>query len=358
MLAVVMSKVERHSKALHLQALAAMSRGAETTVRPLWADGAVRSGGGESNHSRASTRASSRDSMELEPSQEQQVRESRERRPSSGSSVGLVGVGSSSGGISSQARSEHRRHTNNQSSMWDECKRLRRLKHPNIMSVQDVVEAQLSRPLTGPRSLNLRRAILGGGGRIPLPRSQVLFWQIASGVAYCHEQRIAHRNLKPESIILSDDDQVKLANFSLAKQINSPCGDMCGTMPFVAPEILAGRRYDTAAADVWSIGVVLLEMLCGINKLPNLLNWGSLVRPSPERGQELEALLQRPAALLDSIERDLGILDQGLRDHITGLLTLSPEDRMTSAGARDSAWSSAGAARSPVLPQAGGAGGL
>lgn len=272
--------------------------------------------------------------QELKPSKEQETKEK-----STASSTHPSSPSSSSGGGG-----------NNKGTMWDECKLLRRLRHPNVVCVQDVVDAQLTRPLKGSGARNLRRAIVGAGGFFTMQRAQVIFWQIASGLAYCHEMKIAHRNLKPESIMVSDSeaaDAVKLANFSLAIPLRStPCKDKCGTMPFVAPEILAGKRYDASASDVWSMGVVLLEMICGINKVPRMLNWGGTNSPSGERAKDLESFFQSPGALLESVEADLGSLSEGLGELLAGLLGLAPDQRWTAERARDCLWSSRGEASS------------
>lgn len=189
---------------------------------------------------------------------------------------------------------------------------------------------------------------------MPIARAQVIFWQMSSAIAYCHEHRVAHRNLKPESIITSAwlDDVVKVSNFSRASRITGYCGDKCGTMPFVAPEVLAGRRYDPTAADVWSMGIVLLEMLCGINKIGVMLGWGTETRPSDERGTALEEFFQEPDAMLESVEADLGELADGLDEHLSSMLRPAPQERWTSDRVRDSLWSSAGAARSPLVHDA------
>jgi len=261
-----------------------------------------------------------------------------------------------SGDVKNEAKQEQRRHSSSQASMWDECRLLRRLRHPNIVCVQDVVDAQLSRPLksAGGSAPNLRRAISGAGGRLSQQRAQVILWQLSSGVAYIHDQRVAHRNLKPENIMVDEDDAVKLANFKLAVKLGNPCRDKCGTMPFVAPEVLAGRRYDASASDVWAVGVVLAEMLCGINKVPSMLQWGNTSSPSSERARDLEAYFRDPKQMLVSLEADLGSLDNGLDELFPGLLTVAPEERWSAARARDCRWASSAASRSPCKAQAAG----
>eukprot|EP00446_Apocalathium_sp_SHHI-4_P068653 CAMPEP_0177537258 /NCGR_PEP_ID=MMETSP0369-20130122/57676_1 /TAXON_ID=447022 ORGANISM="Scrippsiella hangoei-like, Strain SHHI-4" /NCGR_SAMPLE_ID=MMETSP0369 /ASSEMBLY_ACC=CAM_ASM_000364 /LENGTH=388 /DNA_ID=CAMNT_0019019847 /DNA_START=27 /DNA_END=1189 /DNA_ORIENTATION=+ len=322
----------------------------------------------------SSPSCSFRECVELEPSEEQRAKESHVRDSegprrktvegvslsgisSATTSVGspvppgvaIMGTSSSSsygsGRVKSEAKQILSRHTSSQARMWDECRLLRRLRHPNVVCVQDVVDIQLSRPLKGSSGPNLRRTISRAGGRLSLQQAQVIFVQLCAGLAYIHDQRIAHRNLKPEAIMVSDADQVKVSNFSLAVKI-CQCRDKCGTMPFVAPEVLAGKPYDPSCADVWSAGVVLTEMLCGINKVPRMLQWGNTSSRSSERAYDLEEFFRKPDSLLLSCQADLGRLVNGLDLLLAGLLTVAPEERWSAAQSRDAHWTSMGALQS------------
>ena len=103
----------------------------------------------------------------------------------------------------------------------------------------------------------------------------------ALGLRHCHANGVAHRDLKPENILVvgqpgdwslleSDDDPckrgvVKLCDFGLCADVSSGenLTDFVGSPCFFAPEILLDRSYDGRAADVWSLGCVMLEMLLG-----------------------------------------------------------------------------------------------
>lgn len=88
--------------------------------------------------------------------------------------------------------------------------------------------------------------------------------EIVSAVSHLHANGIMHRDLKPENILLDADGHVMLTDFGLAKQFDESTrsNSMCGTVEYMAPEIVLGKGHDKAA-DWWSIGILLFEMLTG-----------------------------------------------------------------------------------------------
>ncbi|KAJ4793192.1 Protein kinase family protein [Rhynchospora pubera] len=88
--------------------------------------------------------------------------------------------------------------------------------------------------------------------------------EIISAVSHLHINNIMHRDLKPENILLDVDGHAMLTDFGLAKEFeeNTRTNSMCGTVEYMAPEIIQGRGHDKAA-DWWSAGILLFEMLTG-----------------------------------------------------------------------------------------------
>lgn len=102
-------------------------------------------------------------------------------------------------------------------------------------------------------------------------RVRELFRQVLAAVEFCHRRHVVHRDLKPENILLDDGGTIKVADFGLStivKPFEPGKGLSCGTPAFMAPELFtAGKMEDTGpAVDVWSMGVILYEMIMG--KLP------------------------------------------------------------------------------------------
>jgi serine/threonine protein kinase len=91
---------------------------------------------------------------------------------------------------------------------------------------------------------------------------------LLEAVAYLHDLGIVHRDLKPENILCGEElEDLKIADFGLSKMIlpKETMDSACGTLSYVAPEVLTMQGYGKEA-DLWSVGVILFLLLCG--KLP------------------------------------------------------------------------------------------
>ena len=101
-------------------------------------------------------------------------------------------------------------------------------------------------------------------GRFTEPEAAHYVKQICEAFCYLKTKGICHRDLKPENIMMSDDT-AKLADFGWSNIVPSSKRKFqtyCGTLDYIAPEIIEGRGYDISA-DAWSLGVLAFELSCG-----------------------------------------------------------------------------------------------
>ena len=149
-----------------------------------------------------------------------------------------------------------------------EAKATAALSHPNILSVYDVGESDgsmfLVLELVEGRTLDSYISSLKSGSGIPL--KQVLDWvlQVTRGLKAAHDKNIIHRDIKPHNLMITNDDQIKVMDFGLAKLTTAvsitKSGTSLGTLSYMSPEQAQGLPADHRS-DIWSLGVVLYEML-------------------------------------------------------------------------------------------------
>ncbi|XP_059137390.1 putative sperm motility kinase W [Peromyscus eremicus] len=92
-----------------------------------------------------------------------------------------------------------------------------------------------------------------------------IFQQVVSGVHFLHQKRIAHRDIKLENVLIDGAGNVKLCDFGMSRQLaeGQMLKEFCGTLVYLAPEILARKPYDGLAGDMWSLGVLLYVLVTG-----------------------------------------------------------------------------------------------
>jgi len=123
--------------------------------------------------------------------------------------------------------------------------------------------------------------------------AHLYFLQLISGVSFMHSKGVAHRDLKPENILLSESGNLKIADFGMAtmfeyKGARKQSSTMCGSPPYIAPEVLKCARattperkmpdaakYSADLVDIWSCGVILFVLLVGNTPWdePTMASW-------------------------------------------------------------------------------------
>jgi 5'-AMP-activated protein kinase, catalytic alpha subunit len=147
-----------------------------------------------------------------------------------------------------------------------EIRILKRLKHPNIIQLFEVIEKD--------EALYLVMEYAAGGElfkrivkktKLSVSEGSKHFQSLIAGIDYCHKLGIAHRDIKPANLMLDLAGNLKICDFGLSnhyektKKLRTPCGSPC----YAAPEMILGIPYDGLCADLWSAGVVLCAMVGG-----------------------------------------------------------------------------------------------
>ncbi len=146
-----------------------------------------------------------------------------------------------------------------------------RLNHPHIQHTLNVDEKRSDEYLVVEyiEGQTLRHLLEEHEGKsLPVQEALRITDQICDAVIYCHEHGVYHRDLKPENIMLKPDGDVKIIDFGIALLEGARrvtwrgLSGTIGTPDYMSPEQLRGER-GTAGSDVYAIGMMLYEMLCG-----------------------------------------------------------------------------------------------
>jgi eukaryotic-like serine/threonine-protein kinase len=149
-----------------------------------------------------------------------------------------------------------------------EARMAAQLSHPNIVTVIDRGQA-------GGRQFivfeyidgeNLKERLVRAG-RLPVEEALGLALEVAHGLAYAHQYGLVHRDVKPQNVLLNGDGRAKVTDFGIARSLDvehgvTQTGTVLGTSNYIAPEQASGQQVD-AQTDVYSLGVVLYELLAG-----------------------------------------------------------------------------------------------
>ncbi|KAJ4445477.1 hypothetical protein ANN_07285, partial [Periplaneta americana] len=227
---------------------------------------------------------------------------------------------------------------------------LKKLHHPNIVKLYEVLDDPVEDHLYLVFELLERGEVLKVPTEKPLSEDQAwkYFRDVVMGIEYLHYQRIIHRDIKPSNLLLSEDDRVQIADFGVCNEFHgndASLSNTAGTPAFVAPEALTNSKYSgkvkmsilphvvyggaqagmhmirfprhilvvLQASDIWSMGVTLYSFVYG--KIPfkddNVMGLYSKIQKDPV------TFLQEP------------VVSTELKDLIEGMLQKDPSKRLT-----------------------------
>lgn len=141
-----------------------------------------------------------------------------------------------------------------------------KLSHPNIVTIYDVGEdhdmAYIAMELLNGQDLT---HCCQKDQLLPVKRVLNIVSLVAEALGYAHDRQVVHRDIKPANIMLMKNDQVRVADFGIARVISSSkthTGVIFGTPNYMSPEQVAGKKVD-GRSDLFSLGIVFYEMLTG-----------------------------------------------------------------------------------------------
>lgn len=196
------------------------------------------------------------------------------------------------------------------------------LNHPNILTIHEIEKTEDHHYIVSEfiQGETLRQRIKEG--RLVLPDALDIAIQIASALSAAHDAGIVHRDIKPENIMLRRDRLVKILDFGLAKLsdlnkttppspeqttvewFQTDSGIVLGTSSYMSPEQTRGLAVD-ARTDVWSLGVVLYEMIAGSPPFTGATKSDVMVSILAREPETLDAISGQPPELKRILKKAL-----------------------------------------------------
>lgn len=155
---------------------------------------------------------------------------------------------------------------------------MKELKHENIVSLHDVIHTENKLMLVFEymdKDLKKYMDSRGDRGQLDYVTIKSFMQQLLRGIAFCHDNRVLHRDLKPQNLLINTKGQLKLADFGLARAFGIPVNTFSNevvTLWYRAPDVLLGSRTYNTSIDIWSAGCIMAEMYTGRPLFPGTTN--------------------------------------------------------------------------------------
>jgi negative regulator of PHO system len=232
---------------------------------------------------------------------------------------------------------------------------MKELKHENIVSLHDVIHTENKLMLVFEyMDKDLKKFMDSRGDRGALDATTIksFMWQLLKGITFCHDNRVLHRDLKPQNLLINAKGQLKLADFGLARAFGIPVNTFSNevvTLWYRAPDVLLGSRTYNTSIDIWSAGCIMAEMYTGRPLFPGTTNEDQLQKifrlmgtPSERTWPGITQFPEYKTNWPNFATQDLRVLlpqiDQIGVQLLGSMLQLRPELRVSAADALKHPW--------------------
>ncbi len=148
-----------------------------------------------------------------------------------------------------------------------EMRALARLNHPNIAALHNAVHSENQLILLMEYVEGQTLEGMFGTGRLPLDQGIGYVKEVLLALGYAHQKGVVHRDVTPANVLVTAGGHIKLSDFGLSKSYGDPlltnCGEILGSLPYLAPERLKGTTQPDRRSDLYSAGAILYEHLTG-----------------------------------------------------------------------------------------------
>lgn len=155
-----------------------------------------------------------------------------------------------------------------------EASLLRGLKHANIVTLHDIIHTKETLTFVFEYvHTDLSRYLEKHPGGLNPFNIKIFLFQLLRGLKYCHTRKILHRDLKPQNLLISEQGDLKLADFGLARAKSIPSHTYSNevvTLWYRPPDVLLGSTNYSISLDMWGVGCIFTEMIAGAPTFPGM----------------------------------------------------------------------------------------
>lgn len=161
---------------------------------------------------------------------------------------------------------------------------MKELKHENIVALHDVIHTENKLMLVFEYMDGDLKKFMDTNGERGALKPHVIksfMHQLLKGIDFCHKNRVLHRDLKPQNLLINSKGALKLGDFGLARAFGIPVNTFSNevvTLWYRAPDVLLGSRTYNTSIDIWSAGCIMAEMFTGRPLFPGTTNEDQIVR--------------------------------------------------------------------------------